>query len=90
MKVIYKHHLKDERNEIFLPEGSVPLTAQAQQGKIMVWVRQDKDSNSSVIHRFIVVGTGQGEVGDEWEYLSTVQINGGSLIYHVFHMIYQG
>ena len=90
MDVIYKYPLKEERTEILLPEGSIPLTAQVQLGIPVVWVRQSRELPDNMTHRFIIVGTGQAEVGPEWEYLSTIQLNGGALIYHVFHMIYLG
>ena len=90
MEVIYKYPLREERTEIILPVGSAPLTAQVQGGIPVVWVRQNNDILETMTHRFIIVGTGQAEVGEEWEYLSTIQLNGGALIYHVFHMIYLG
>ncbi len=85
MKTIYKYKLqiKDEQC-IGLPEGAKILTVQVQKGEAFIWALVDNDKDLE--ERFIeVIGTGNPVTGsDSRNYIGTIQLNDGNLVFHVF------
>jgi hypothetical protein len=85
MKNIYKYILKATDIQIIeMPKDSEILTVQVQNGVPCLWVKVSEcswfDNESVTIH---TCGTGNpmGEVGP---YIGTYQLDGGSLVFHVF------
>lgn len=84
-KVIYKYPLQiiDEQ-AVQLPSGAQVLTAQVQHGLLQLWALVDTSQPIAVI-RLRIVGTGHDfPDADQWRYLSTVQVDGGALVFHIF------
>lgn len=85
MKRIYKYVLdrKHAHSRVDMPEGAHILTVQEQYGAITLWAVVDPDA-PTVRRRFVIVGTGEAMPdGTAW-YIATVQLDGGSLVCHVF------
>jgi hypothetical protein len=84
MNTIYKYTLSESVNEIKMPQGSIPLTVQEQHGNTQLWALVDPDK-PTITRTFEIYGTGH-EVKDHQNlfYISTIQVAGGTLIFHVF------
>ena len=86
MKTIYKYQLKaDKKQYVPLPKDSQILTVQVQKGDVCLWALVD--THNHVEERCIeIYGTGHpiDNDGMERKYISTFQLDGGSLIYHAF------
>jgi hypothetical protein len=92
MRTIYKYDIVAAHDNII--EGPITklLTAQIQQGTIVVWAEVD---TSAPVRKFEVFPIGTGWpldpplgrecVLDTHTYLNTVQFAGGSLIFHVYY-----
>ena len=86
MNTIYKYQLEPGLTELDLPQGAHVLTAQAQNGNICLWVRVDTDKPSEP-RNFKIFGTGWGLPNDPRAiYVSTVQLEGEALVFHVFEV----
>ena len=90
MRSIFKYDINAAKGGII--EGPITklLTAQVQYGSIMVWAEVDTDAEN-VKYEIVPVGTGwpldapTGKcVLDTHQYLSTVQLAGGTLVFHVY------
>ena len=86
MKAIWKYTLEPGHTQLDIPAGGQVLSAQVQHGELRIWVLVDP-SEPLVVREFSVYGTGH-KVPDDPGYLKafigTVQMAGGSLIFHVF------
>ncbi len=84
MERVYKYHIRiDDRVVMVLPKGAQVLTVQIQGGEPFIWARVDPDGD--VIERaFVWRGTGHDLDGTEGSYVGTVQLMGGSLVFHLF------
>lgn len=92
MRSIYKYDIVNTSNGII--EGPITklLTAQVQHGTIVVWAEVDTEAPNRKFEVF-PLGTGwpldppAGKecILDTHTYLSTVQMAGGSLIFHVYY-----
>ena len=92
MRSIYKYDIVNTSNGII--EGPITklLTAQIQHGTIVVWAEVDTEAPNRKFEVF-PLGTGwpldppAGKecILDTHTYLSTVQMAGGSLIFHVYY-----
>ena len=91
MRSIFKYDVVEAKNGII--EGPITklLTAQVQHGSIKVWAEVDTEAEN-VKYQVIPIGTGwpldapAGEqcILDSHQYLSTVQLAGGGLVFHVY------
>lgn len=91
MRSIFKYDVVEAKNGII--EGPITklLTAQVQHGSIMVWAEVDTEAEN-VKYQIIPIGTGwsldapAGEqcVLDTHQYIGTVQLAGGGLVFHVY------
>ena len=82
--VIYKYPLTlNDRQTVELPLGAEVLCAQAQYDTIMVWAKVDPQRYKEP-RTFYVVATGAAVPEDAVTYLSTVQLFGGRLVFHVY------
>lgn len=75
----------DRHQTVLMPVGARILTAQVQHGKICLWARVDPKASLQP-RVIVVVGTGWDGVDDGWHYVSTVQMAGGDLVFHVFEV----
>ena len=92
MRSIYKYHIDNSNSGII--EGPITkiLTAQEQHGSIVVWAEVDTEKENKVFD-FMIIGTGwpldapknKECVLDTHNYLSTVQLAGGALVFHVYY-----
>lgn len=90
MKAIWKFPLEGPgRNVIQMPLGAKVLCAQNQHEKPTLWAMvESEDAKHAVTRVFFVIGTGHEapmEIED-WTYIDTVQMAGGSLVWHVFEV----
>ena len=83
-KSIWKYDLEiDDEQSIDVPEGAKMLTAQIQKGNLCVWAIVDPRSEKKP-RKFYVFGTGHHNDFAGKDYLGTVQIHEGNLVFHVF------
>jgi hypothetical protein len=86
-KIIYKYPLSvTDRQILHLPVGAEILTVQTQNEKPCLWAMVDpkRGTATRIIETF---GTGYDiteDMGVERKYISTYQLHGGGLIFHVF------
>lgn len=87
MITIWKYTLEPGVTEVALIAGAEVLTAQAQGETVQLWARVNLDIAFTERRAFQVVPTG-GDAPDIWKgrYISTVQLSGGRLIFHVFEV----
>lgn len=86
MEKIYKYPLeiKDEQ-VVLLPTGAKILTVQAQMDKPCIWAMVNPTSPNDQAFTIRIHGTGHAiSDSDELEYINTVQLYGGKLVFHVF------
>jgi len=85
MSAIYKYPLRiDDHFEVLLPDGIKPLTVQMQGETPCLWALVDP--SATMVRRAIWCrGTGHNADGlAANEYIGTVQLDGGALIFHFF------
>ena len=69
---------------VAMPEGARVLSARVQHGGIYMWALVDPDA-PKINHTVRIVGTGHLADGlEDWEFVDTVEMLGGELIFHVF------
>ena len=85
MNVIWKYPLGPGKNELKLPKGAELLTAQMQGSGPQLWVKLDPKAEK-VYREVRVLATGEAFNGDGFRYISTFQLEGGSLIFHAFEV----
>lgn len=78
----YQLSITDEQ-DIMVPEGAELLTAQLQGGALCLWalVNPAAPKQRRIIE---IIGTGNPAPAAERKYIATVQMAGGSLVWHVF------
>lgn len=87
MKTIWKFGLAlDDIVELAMPRYARLLTVQMQRGIPHLWAVVDTDQ-PVVKRRFRVFGTGHQMDLDHSNYIGTFQINGGSLVFHLFEAL---
>jgi len=84
MTYVYKYPLAIQQSQfVTVPLGAEFLTAQAQHEGICLWALVTPSQKEE--RRFIeVFGTGHTMPPASRDYIGTVQLEGGSLIFHVF------
>jgi hypothetical protein len=88
MKTIWKFSIEvTDEQTIRVPKGSRALTAQMQGNQLCLWVMLDTDNADRGVNMPVYIhGTGHSVLPEAYHgrYLSTVQMDGGALIFHVF------
>jgi len=80
---IWKYELSPGRNEIKMPKNSIVLDVQEQYGKPIMWVLVN--TYVPMVTRILdVYTTGDNIVKMPGDYIGTIQLNSGSLVFHVF------
>lgn len=86
-KTIWKFKLETKDNNIIqMPKGAKILTVEAQYEKPCMWALVDPNQETETRH-FEVFGTGHAiryDARNIRKYIGTYQLNGGSLVFHVF------
>lgn len=72
----------NEEQRIWLPEGAKILSVQAQRGQIAMWYLND--GAPSRLYTVVIVGTGHNVPAGALQYVGTVQMNDGTLVWHIF------
>lgn len=89
-KEIWKYVIHPETQEINMPCGSIILSVDVQYEKICIWVEVDLEqvNNPYKTRRFKVYGTGHliSIPHKNRQFIGTVKLSGGSLIFHVFEV----
>lgn len=76
-----------ERFTVVMPTATV-LCVQVQNGRPYIWALVDPDTNLYSERKFLIAGTGE-EIDahpDDLKYIDTWQMNGGSLVFHLFEV----
>lgn len=82
-KTIYKYPIEiTDEQEILAPTGWQPLSVQIQYGQPCIWALVDPEAKP-VLQTVHVHGTGH-PVRHNGKFLGTIQVGGGTLIFHVF------
>lgn len=85
---IYKYPIEvTDFQKVKLPLNAKILTAQTQNGFLCLWA-QVEEKNTTIEERSIeIFGTGHPMTDTlNRKYISTVQMKGGSLVFHVFEI----
>jgi len=88
MKRVFKYPLKAlEKQIVAIPLGAQILCAQVQHGNICLWAFVDPEESPQ--ERTIrIFGTGHNVAMDlDLAYIGTVQVEGGSFVFHVFEEV---
>ena len=94
MKTIWKYHLEiTDIQTIEIPASAKPLTVQMQHETACLWaVLNQYDAQNKIPFEIRMYGTGHpikwesdGEFYNDYTYLNTIQVYGGTLIFHVFY-----
>lgn len=86
MRRIFKYQLDVvDRQVVRAPRGWKPLSVGVQRDMVCIWASVDPDAEV-VDHVFWIHGTGHRAVAVEVgaEFLGTVLLHGGDLVFHVF------
>lgn len=87
MKSIYKYKLKEtNKQEIVIPSSKI-LSVHSQREAIVVYALVDTDNSKDTKYEFRVYGTGHDvqEDIDDYNFLGTVKLADGYLMFHVFY-----
>lgn len=89
MKTIWKFLIGPKITKIMMPYGAKVLTVAIQYGDVCIWA--EVDSTVPLTERtFAAIGTGFNfasldlPMNAEMSYIGTVQMSGGSLIWHIY------
>lgn len=84
MKTIWKYPLKTaDQQPIIMPKGAQLLTVQMQHGKACLWALVDPNGYE-VSREIHVYGTGHKIDRHDLIYISSIQMMGGDVVFHVF------
>lgn len=86
MKTIYKYKLDPSGKPVMMPASAEILSAREQGNDICVWAKVDTTDTVQVPRTFHVFGTGHEMPEDQnLRFVGTAILNGGALVFHVFH-----
>lgn len=85
-KTIWKFELGLAITKIEMPERAQVLTAQMQSNQLCLWALVDPDAKKRT-RIFGVFETGYSISEDNITYITTFQVSGGALIFHVFELL---
>jgi len=87
MRTVYKYPVKvDDHFELELPRGAEILTVETQGEAVQLWALVDP-AESTEPRQFRLAGTGHPIEDPNLKYVSSFQLYGGSLVFHVFEVI---
>jgi hypothetical protein len=79
---VWKYDITEPDSALSMPVGAETLHVAEQRGRWCLWVRVDPTQRAEEVRRFRVVGTGHSHA--EGEYVGTLLMDGGALVFHVF------
>lgn len=84
-ETIYKYPLRiADEQEVLLPAGARILTVQPQNDVINLWALVNPAATAEAVN-IRMYGTGHPiDNSEKMEYLNTVQLYGGRLVFHIF------
>lgn len=81
---VYKYPLQlGDWVTVVMPEGAEALCVQVQRGQLNLWARVTV-GRPPVTHHFRIAGTGHDLGSNVGRHVGTFQLDGGSLVFHVF------
>lgn len=83
MRTIWKFPLEIGETTVEMPNASLVLSVQVQQGSLALWAEVDP-GQSRVRRRFTVYGTGHSMPENPGRYLCTFQAHDGKFVGHVY------
>jgi hypothetical protein len=87
MKTIWKFPIECVDSQVIeIPHGAKILTAQFQGDKLCLWALVDTEEPKE-LRNILIYGTGHAMKPDNLRYISTYQVAGGRLIFHVFEEV---
>jgi len=87
MKTIFKYTLPATTPaQIVMPTGATILVAQNQAEAVVIWAEVDTDLPLES-RTFVTAMTGQTLPRGKKQFLGTVQLAGGALVFHVYEML---
>lgn len=89
MKKIYKYPIEiQDEQVVLLPTGAKILTVQTQGGKAFLWAMVNPTMPNDMAVTIRIFGTGHTiQDADRLEYIGTIQMCGGALVFHVFKVV---
>ena len=84
-RTIYKYRLQQirDRFSVPMPAGAQIVHVASQGGWPCIWAIVDTDA-PEVVYDFELRGTGH-ELGSVGDHIGTFQLDGGGLVFHLFH-----
>lgn len=87
MKSVWKFSLGESTHPILtMPKGAEILSVQVQRDEPQLWALVDPNA-PKVKRQFHVYGTGWDVEQDNLRFIDTVQMRGGTFIFHIFEEI---
>jgi hypothetical protein len=88
MRTVYKYPVQvTDAPTVRLPKGAQVLTVQEQCGDVFMWALVDPSAEKEA-RTFRIAGTGHPvDDGLELKFVSTFQMRGGALVFHVFEVV---
>lgn len=87
MKTVYKYRLNtDAYQYIVLPVGAKLLCVKMQAETPFLWALIDKEQTHNEMVAIRCAGTGH-DIKDDVEYIDTIMVAGGLLVFHFFKVI---
>lgn len=89
MKKIYKYPIEiQDEQVVLLPTGAKILTVQTKSGKAFLWAMVNPTMPNDMAVTIRIFGTGHTiQDADRLEYIGTIQMCGGALVFHVFKVV---
>lgn len=86
MKSVFKYPLAvTDTQTLLLPTGSKVLSVEEQYGSIVLYVLVDPTPEAETEpRRFLIHGTGHDVTNPDADFVGTVKLEGGALMFHVF------
>ena len=84
-KAVYKYKLQITKviQEVVLPLGAQILCIKMQNDELCMWALVDPDQTYNEVVKIRCAGTGH-EITEDVEYIDTVMLLGGELVFHFF------
>ncbi len=88
MKTVWKFEIEEQDFiELNLPVGAKPLSVHPQIEGIFMWVLLDPNEKQMEQRYFRLCGTGHPMDDSNYEFIGTVQLLRGSLVFHLFEIL---
>ena len=88
MKTVWKYNIRpDDLISLDLPIGAKPLSIQEQHGNAELWCLCDPNEKVYETRLFRMAGTGHSIKEEIIGYVGTFQLDGGSLVFHLFEVM---